>query len=430
MPADVRNLGLPAAAAGDLTPGEHLRAEIERLELDQVAVAHATGVSRQSINNIINGRQPISRAMAGKLGRLTGHSSDYWLRATFPRSGGASTEQPHPPATVAAPMGVLVNHQIDHAVKAGLIGLDPYIETNLQPASIDLTLDDFVITTDGDTVDISGGQGFTLKPQQTVNVCTRETVEFPLGFVGRVGAMTELAKIGIITSHGFQVDPGFKGSLQFCVFNAGGRDFELRSGEPIISLEITQLGALPAPDARIEKHLSEATDRENVVKLFAADESSRALREAVRAAAAVELTPNGAEARIPALNIALEADSADAALDAAVHSAFTGLRALRDNADAALEQRDAYTHFFATVAENVQFDAKQTRHVLARLGLAVNGAEAAVLSLRDGKPALLRLPPPPARLRLNQLARQLREDPLDLILLLAGLTTYRNAENA
>jgi len=59
---------------GDLSPGEHLRREIERLDLDQVAVSKATRVSRQTINNIVNDRQPISRAMSAKLARLMGHS--------------------------------------------------------------------------------------------------------------------------------------------------------------------------------------------------------------------------------------------------------------------------------------------------------------------------------------------------------------------
>ncbi len=85
MSADIRGNATAGVLGDELTPVEHLRAEIERLGLDQVAVSRATGVSRQSINNIVNGRQPISRAMAGKLGRLTGHSSDYWLRASFPR---------------------------------------------------------------------------------------------------------------------------------------------------------------------------------------------------------------------------------------------------------------------------------------------------------------------------------------------------------
>lgn len=92
-----------------MNAGEHLRAEIQRHGMDQVEVSKATGVSRQTINNIINGRQAISRAMAGRLGRLLGNSSDYWLRRSFP--GNAFTSRDERPHTA----GILVNHQIVHA---------------------------------------------------------------------------------------------------------------------------------------------------------------------------------------------------------------------------------------------------------------------------------------------------------------------------
>jgi len=102
---------------GDLSPGEHLRREIERLDLDQVAVSKATRVSRQTINNIVNDRQPISRAMSAKLARLMGHSSDYWLRKSYPRQGGNRDQAA---SSFARKNGVLVNHQIVRAVKDGL----------------------------------------------------------------------------------------------------------------------------------------------------------------------------------------------------------------------------------------------------------------------------------------------------------------------
>ena len=101
------------AAKDELTPGQHLRAELARLGLDQVAVSRATGVSRQSINNIVNDRQPISRAMAGKLGRLTGRSSDYWLHAAYSPAATTAHAAKHG-ARGAGPSlhgGVLVNHQ-------------------------------------------------------------------------------------------------------------------------------------------------------------------------------------------------------------------------------------------------------------------------------------------------------------------------------
>jgi dCTP deaminase len=241
MSADLR--GGAATAGGDLTPGEHLRAEIERLGLDQVAVSQATGVSRQSINNIVNDRQPISRAMAGKLARLTGHSSDYWLRAHFPRF----MTHPIEPQPRSLGVGILVNHQIVRAVREGVIGIDPFDESRVQLASLDLTLDDFAVSATGDRFEIGAGKSFILRGGQTVSVGTKEWIAFPRDHVGRVGAIPSLARIGVITTQAFQIDPGFNGRLQFCVFNAGTQNVPLRGGDPIVGLEIVSLTVPPRP---------------------------------------------------------------------------------------------------------------------------------------------------------------------------------------
>lgn len=244
------------AAQGELTPGQHLRAEFGRLGLDQVTVSKATGVSRQSINNIVNDRQPISRAMAGKLARLTGHTSDYWLRATFSHaSGDASSKRRRIVPARVANTGVLVNHQIARAVKDGIIGIDPFDEAQVQLASIDLTLADVVLTADGGKVDI-GGQAFTLRGGRTVTVSTRERVELPPDYIGRVGATPGLASRGIVTSHGLHLDPGFNGHLRLCLFNASGRNFELRSGMPIVSVEIVPLGVAPVMERAAARRLA------------------------------------------------------------------------------------------------------------------------------------------------------------------------------
>ncbi len=160
-------------------PGEMLREDfLSDYGLTVSRLAEAVGVSRQSINNIVNGRQPISRAMAGKLGRLTGHSSDYWLRAVFPRAPAVSAargkQAPAEPQTRPLGVGVLVNHQIVRAVRDGVIGIDPFDEARVQMASIDLTLDDFVLSTEGEKVDISDGQSFVLRGGRTVGVGTKE----------------------------------------------------------------------------------------------------------------------------------------------------------------------------------------------------------------------------------------------------------------
>lgn len=243
MSADSRGKAKAKREAGQLAPGAHLRAEIQRLGLDQVAVSKATGVSRQSINNIINGRQTISRAMAGKLGRLTGQSSDYWLRDSFPKKAGARSA-----ANVTARAGgagVLVNHQIVRAVKDGIIGIEPFAAKNLHAASIDLTLGATLTAAGGKRIDINRGKGLLLEPGRAVNASTQERIELPLDYLGRVGTVGRLAINGIVASHAFHIGPGFKGRVDFCLFNAGARPFRLRYRDPVLSLEIARLGATP-----------------------------------------------------------------------------------------------------------------------------------------------------------------------------------------
>jgi len=233
--------GAPSAEPrNDVSPGEHLRREIERLGLDQAAVGEAIGVSRQAINNVVSGRQPISRAMAAKLGRLMGRSSDYWLRQSFSFSGGDRQDGEH------RPIGVLVNRQIMRAVKDGIIGIEPFTPANVRFAAIELTLDDGIVTSEGVTTAVGGRRKFFLAPGGCVKARTKERIGFPQDYLGHVGALPWLSASGIISSMGFQVAPGFSGQLTFCLFNAGTAKFRLQAGDPMISLEISALSVAPA----------------------------------------------------------------------------------------------------------------------------------------------------------------------------------------
>ena len=224
MSAEIR---ARAMAAGGVSPGEHLRAEIRRLALDQGAVGKATGVSRQSINNIINGRQPVSRAMAIKLGRLTGHGPDYWLRASF----ASDCDDPLPTGgrTLPARAGILANQQIAQAVERGLIAIEPFTASRMRAASVDLTLG-HVVVAGGTEVDIRGVKGFLPRAGRCVAASTTERIMLSRNHVGRVGALHHVVSAGIIMSHAFQIEPGFSGRLHFQLFNAGNAPFRLIGG--------------------------------------------------------------------------------------------------------------------------------------------------------------------------------------------------------
>ena len=239
MSADIPG-GAAAGASGNLSPGDHLRAEIERLGLDQIAVGKAAGVSRQTVNNIVNGRQRISRAMAARLGRLTGHSSDYWLRDVFPRRKSA-----RPDTRERGASGVLVNHQILRAVKEGAVLIEPFAQANLRAASVELTLDAVLVTGRGERIDIGRRRNFVLNAGQAAQVSTKEHIALARDYLGRVGTSPRVARAGIVASLPLQIEPGFNGRLRFSVFNCGGAPLRLRAGEPVLYLEIVRLAAAP-----------------------------------------------------------------------------------------------------------------------------------------------------------------------------------------
>ena len=62
-------------------PGQSVRADcLEPLGLTVTEVAKALGVSRQALNNLINGQAGISPEMAIRLDKAFGGGADTWLR--------------------------------------------------------------------------------------------------------------------------------------------------------------------------------------------------------------------------------------------------------------------------------------------------------------------------------------------------------------
>jgi addiction module HigA family antidote len=62
-------------------PGETVRYDcIEPLGLTITAAAEALGVTRQALNNLVNGKAGISPEMAVRLSKAFGSSPAFWLR--------------------------------------------------------------------------------------------------------------------------------------------------------------------------------------------------------------------------------------------------------------------------------------------------------------------------------------------------------------
>lgn len=63
-------------------PGEMLREDfLPDYRLTRTGLARALGVSRQSINELLNEKRSLSPLMALRLARLFGNSAQFWLEA-------------------------------------------------------------------------------------------------------------------------------------------------------------------------------------------------------------------------------------------------------------------------------------------------------------------------------------------------------------
>ena len=70
----------PKRGLPPMHPGELLREEVlPALDRPKTEIARLLGVSRQTLYDILEERQPVTPAMALRLGKLCGNGPDLWL---------------------------------------------------------------------------------------------------------------------------------------------------------------------------------------------------------------------------------------------------------------------------------------------------------------------------------------------------------------
>lgn len=140
------------------------------------------------------------------------------------------------------------------------IGIDPFDENRLQPASIDLTLANEWLTyptyapmdvseyaidmDDAKAVETTRtvAEAYLLQPHELVLCSTVEYVEIPDDLQAQVHGKSSLGRLGLLVhvTAGF-IDPGFKGKITLEMYNLNNRPILLRAGKPICQLSLTAL---------------------------------------------------------------------------------------------------------------------------------------------------------------------------------------------
>jgi dCTP deaminase len=101
------------------------------------------------------------------------------------------------------------------------LGITPFSETSLQPASYDLRIAD-------DAVMIAGELSL---------IATMEFVSLPTDLAATLRVRSSFGRRGILLGAGY-VDPGFRGNLTLCLVNMGSVDISVEKGTRIVQMLI------------------------------------------------------------------------------------------------------------------------------------------------------------------------------------------------
>jgi dCTP deaminase len=157
-----------------------------------------------------------------------------------------------------AATSVLSDGTIRRLVAEGRVLIDPWDETMVQPASVDLRLgtsfrvfhNHRITAIDladpprnlTELVEVDEDESFVIHPGEFVLGRTQEHVELPDDIVARIEGKSSLGRLGLIVhaTAGF-VDPGFKGTLTLEITNLTRVPIILWPGKPIAQLSFMAL---------------------------------------------------------------------------------------------------------------------------------------------------------------------------------------------
>lgn len=144
---------------------------------------------------------------------------------------------------------MLADYGIRKQIQEGSLGVEPFVEDNLQPASLDVLLDDVVLVSHSSygvvdpkvdqshklrPVDLTRGPTFILRPGQLALGSTVERFRIPGDLAARVEGKSSLGRLGlrVHSTAGF-VDPGFCGQITLELSVCGEEPFVLHPGMKI-----------------------------------------------------------------------------------------------------------------------------------------------------------------------------------------------------
>lgn len=214
-------------------------------QLNQNQMAEFLGISRQYLNLILNKNKPITSSIALSLQTATQRNAEFWIGKKTTK---VDRDTPFNLFEIWKPLGarLLVDHEIETAVKNEYIGIKPFKIEKLDPASYCLSIGKRIILNhEEEPVDLEADGPISLRKNQKVAILTEEYIKLPPNVTAKIFPTTEIVDNFLYMNSGIVVHPGYEGLIYFTLINHNRKKIQLKNGIKILRIEFSFLPITP-----------------------------------------------------------------------------------------------------------------------------------------------------------------------------------------
>lgn len=150
-------------------------------------------------------------------------------------------------------MSILSDAKILEQIYDKKLEIKPFLYKNVQPSSIDLTLDSkIMVQQKKETINVFDKKAessfkectldtYELKPSEFILAQIKETLSLPNKLMGNIQNRNSLARLGINVGLSSYINPGYRGKLTIAIQNIGISSVELVPGMRICQLILSEV---------------------------------------------------------------------------------------------------------------------------------------------------------------------------------------------
>ncbi|MCG8485796.1 MAG: dCTP deaminase [Clostridia bacterium] len=147
---------------------------------------------------------------------------------------------------------ILSDGTIKKYLKQGDLKIEPIIEEQIQPASVDLRLGNHFLKVDENTVESMSldkeikyleftSNEVIIPPHSFLLATTLEYIKLPNNLTAFVEGRSSIGRIGLFIQNAGWVDPGFEGEITLELYNANRLPIKLTSGRRVCQLVFAEM---------------------------------------------------------------------------------------------------------------------------------------------------------------------------------------------